>query len=173
MTRLNDELRQSNAKEVKSGSHYFESEVNDLKTIIEYRDEKYSKLKAEFKKLLKNLNSIQNQDYSNVYKITAALADALNETAFFTSRFDPGSVKITESKSDLIHNLVEEAIRLTKIVKSDRSRMRMIRNSQHDFLKSKEPLKIMTNDSNLDFEISNLNSELFSSKHHNNLYEFK
>lgn len=102
MTRLNDELSQSNTKEVKSDSHYFESEVNDLKTIIEYRDEKYSKLNAEFKKILKNLNSIQNQDYSNVYKITAALADALNETAFFTSRFDPSSVKITESKSDLI-----------------------------------------------------------------------
>lgn len=62
LTRLNDELSQSNAKEVKSDSHYFESEVNDLKTIIEYRDEKYSKLNAEFKKLLKNLNSIQNQD---------------------------------------------------------------------------------------------------------------
>lgn len=103
LTRLNDELSQSNAKEVKSDSHYFESEVNDLKTIIEYRDKKYSKLKAEFKKILKNLNSIQNQDYSNVYKITAALADALNETPFFTSRFDPSSVKITESKSDLVN----------------------------------------------------------------------
>ncbi|OHT00570.1 hypothetical protein TRFO_07905 [Tritrichomonas foetus] len=146
---LNDQIKEFTNSISQNSQNMKLNETEDLRIICELKSKECKKLKKKNEVLQNKLSTqldYQKQRINNdLFKVVAALAEALNENI--------------DSE-----NLVNESMRMILLVKKYRARIRIIENNQKKFLDSPEPMIVLPIMSELDFEIQNLKKGFTSPK---------